>query len=151
MLELQTFFIAMTPIGELRASIPMGILIYGLSFKSAFIISVLGNLVPVVFLLLFLEKFSNYLSRRSYFFNRFFAWFFRKTKNSNEERFRRWKEFALVIMVAIPFPFTGAWTGSICAFLFGIPPKKAFPLIITGILIAGVIVTLVTLGIAQSI
>ena len=151
MAELHTFLIAMTPIGELRASIPLGILVYGLSFKTAFIISVLGNLVPVVFLLLLLKKLSDYLSKRSYFFNLFFTWLFRKTKNRNEEKFRRWKEFALIVMVAIPLPFTGAWTGSLCAFLFGIPLKKAFSLIAIGVLIAGVVVTLATLGISQLI
>jgi len=151
MAELHTFLIAMTPIGELRASIPLGILVYGLSFKTAFIISDLGNLVPVVFLLLLLKKLSDYLSKRSYFFNLFFTWLFRKTKNRNEEKFRRWKEFALKVMVAIPLPFTGAWTGSLCAFLFGIPLKKAFSLIAIGVLIAGVVVTLATLGISQLI
>ena len=144
-LELQTFLIAMSPILELRGSIPIALQIYHLPVLSVFFFSVLGNIAPVIFLLLFLEKISNYLSRRFYFFNRFFAWLFSKTRRDHNSKFKRWKEFALIILVAIPLPFTGAWTGSICAFVFGIPFKKALPLISSGIVIAGIIVTLVTL------
>ena len=150
-LELQTFLIAMTPIGELRASIPVALGIYGLSVWTAFLFSVLGNLIPVIFLLLFFEKLSDYLSRHSNLSNRFFSWLFKRTRENNKEKFKRWKEFALIILVAIPFPFTGAWTGSICAFVFGVPAKKAFSLITAGVLIAGTIVTLATVGTIQLI
>ena len=150
-LELKTFLIAMLPIGELRASIPIALGTYQLSVWSAFIISVLGNLVPVIFLLLFLEKISNYLSHHFYFFNRFFYWLFERTRNNHRKKFKHWKELALVILVAIPLPFTGAWTGSICAFIFGIPIKKSLPLIFIGVIIAGVIVTLASLGILKLI
>lgn len=147
--ELQTFLIAMTPIGELRASIPVGLLVYHLPVWSAFFFSILGNLVPILFLLWLLESVSRYLSRRIYFFNRFFVWLFEKTQKKHTSKFHRFKEFALVILVAIPLPFTGAWTGSVCAFVFGIPAKKAFLLIAAGVIIAGLIVILTTLGILK--
>ena len=151
LVELQTFLIAMTPLGELRASIPIALGLYDLSPQVALIISILGNLVPVVFLLLFLEKLVDYSSRHLDISKRFFSWLFERTRNNHQEKFRRWQEFALIILVAIPLPLTGAWTGSICAFVFGIPFKKAFPLIGAGVSIAGVIVTLTTLGIIQLI
>ena len=149
--ELKIFLIAMSPIFELRGSIPVALGVYHLPIWSAYLVSIIGNLVPVVFLLLLLESVSQYLSQRSYFFNRFFTWLFERTKKQHSSKFERWKEFALVIFVAIPIPFTGAWTGSLCAFVFGIPFKKAFPLIAAGVIMAGLITTLVSLGVIQII
>jgi len=148
-LELKTFLIAATPILELRGSIPIALGVYHLPVFSTFWLSILGNLVPVVFLLWFLGKAAEFLSHHSYLFNRFFAWLFEKTRKNHTKKFARWKEFALLILVAIPLPFTGAWTGSLCAFVFGIPFKKAFLLITAGVIIAGLIVTLTTLGIIK--
>ena len=143
--ELKTVIIAMAPFGELRASIPIAFNVFHLSIEKAFLFSVIGNLIPVVILLKFLKIVSDFLSHRSYYFNRFFAWLFERTRKNNQQKFKHWKEFALVILVAIPLPFTGAWTGSLCAFVFGVPFKKAFPLISLGVIIAGIIVTLITI------
>jgi len=145
-LELKTFLMAMTPIGELRLSIPFALENYNLSIWSVYFISVLGNLAPAIFLLWLLDPISKYLSHHFYFFNRFFAWLFEKNKKNHQKKFEHWKELALIILVAIPLPFTGAWTGSICAFIFRIPFKIALPLIFIGILIAGLIVALLSLG-----
>ena len=147
--ELKVFLIAMSPIFELRGSIPMALGVYHLSVWSAFLISVLGNIVPIIFILLLLESVSGYLSRHSRFFSRFFAWLFERTRKKHAKTFERWKDLALMIFVAIPVPFTGAWTGALCAFVFGIPPKRAFPLITGGVVIAGIIVTLTTLGVIK--
>jgi len=149
--EIKTLLIAMSPFLELRGSIPIALSVYCLPVLSAFWVSVIGNLIPVVFLLWLLEIVSRFLSKHFYFFNRFFVWLFEKTRKNHQKKFEQWKEFALVILVAIPLPFTGAWTGSLCAFLFGIPWKKAFPLITLGVLIAGLVVTLTTLGIIKAI
>jgi uncharacterized membrane protein len=145
--EFITLLISMLPISELRGAIPIAISVYNMSVLSAFFWAVLGNIIPVIFILWLLERVSNFLSHHIYFFNRFFAWLFENTGRKHLKKFERWKEFALVILVAIPLPFTGAWTGSLAAFVFGIPIKRAFPLIVLGILIAGVIVSLVTVGI----
>jgi len=136
----------MLPITELRLAIPLAMGVYNMSAPLAFFLAVLGNVIPVIFILWFLKTISNFLSRHIYFFNRFFAWLFERTQRKHLKKFKRWKEFALVALVAIPLPFTGAWTGSLVAFVFGVPIKKAFPLIVLGILIAGVIVTSVTIG-----
>lgn len=138
---IETFLLAMTPIGELRLALPSGVLIYGLDFKWAFLISVIGNLVPVVFLLLLLDPVSEILSRWIVF-KRFFDWLFERTRKKSEERISKYGAIALISFVAIPLPFTGAWTGAIIAFLFNIPFKKAFPLISLGVIIAGVIVSI---------
>lgn len=141
----------MLPIFELRGSIPMALGIYHLPVLSAFWISIVGNLIPVVFLLWLLKTIPDFLSHRFYFFNRFFTWLFERTRDKHNGKFAKWKEYALVILVAIPIPFTGAWTGSLCAFVFGIPSKRAFFLIGLGVVIAGIIVTLTTLEIIKII
>lgn len=149
--ELKTFLIAMSPILELRGSIPIALGVYQLPIWSSCLFSVIGNLVPVIFLLWLLESVSKFLSQKFSFFNRFFSWLFEKTRKNHREKFQRWGEFALVILVAIPLPFTGAWTGSVAAFVFGIPFKRAFLLIAAGVIIAGLVVTLTTLGIIKMI
>jgi uncharacterized membrane protein len=145
--ELQTFLIAATPFIELRGSIPIALFGFNLSVLSAFIFSVLGNIFPCIFILLFLDKVSSFLSRKNLYFKRFFTWLFNRTKNKNQNNFEKYKELFLILFVAIPLPVTGAWTGSLCAFLFNVPFKKALPLISLGVMISGVIVTLISLGI----
>jgi len=149
--ELQVFLIAMSPIFELRGSIPVALGVLHLTWWSAYLISVLGNIVPVVFILLGLESVSGYLSRHASFFNRFFTWLFERTRKKHARTFEDGKALALMLFVAIPLPFTGAWTGALCAFVFGIPFKKAFISIAGGVVIAGIIVTLTTLGIIKII
>lgn len=137
----------MLPIAELRLAIPLAIGAYDMPVLSAFFWAVLGNIIPVVFILTGLDWLINkFLIHKVYLFNRFFTWIFERTKKNHSKKFERWKEFALIILVAIPLPFTGAWTGALAAFVFGIPAKKAFPLIVLGVLIAGVIVSLITIG-----
>ena len=144
--ELIVLLIAMCPIIELRGSIPIALNVFQLSAAQAFFFSVIGNLIPVIILLKYLKIVSDFASHRSYFLNRFLNWLFERTRKNNYNKFKHWKEFALVVLVAIPLPLTGAWTGALCAFIFGISSKKAFPLIALGVLIAGIIVTLITVG-----
>jgi len=147
--ELKVFLIAMSPIFELRGSIPMALGAFHLPVWSAFLISVLGNIVPIVFILLLLESVSSCLSRHSRLFSRFFTWLFERTRKKHAKTFEYGRDLALMIFVAVPIPFTGAWTGALCAFVFGIPFKRAFPAIAGGVIIAGVIVTLTTLGLIK--
>ena len=147
--ELQVFLLSMSPVGELRASIPFGILLFQMSWMKTFIISFIGNTLAVIVVLLYLEKATNYLSSQSDSLSCLFNWLFDRTRKRYEKRFRIWKELALVSLVAIPLPFTGGWTGALCAFLFGVPYKRAIPLLSMGIFIAGIITTLCTLGIIK--
>lgn len=149
---IQIFLLAMTPIGELRAAIPVALTVYQLHWLWAYIVSVIGNLVPVVFLLLFLEAVSVWFSKRFKLSRRFFDWLFERSREKSERKIAKYGYLALILFVAIPLPITGAWTGSVIAFLFKIPFRKAFPLIAAGVAIAGVIVTLITkagIGIEQ--
>jgi uncharacterized membrane protein len=144
---LATFLIAMLPIGELRASVPIAVGVFNLSPSYALLWSILGNTVPIIFLLFFLEPFSRFLIRHSKILSKFFDWLFARTRKKHTKKFERWGALALISLVAIPLPFTGGWTGALAAFVFGVPFKKAFPLIFLGIIIAGVIVTVTVSGI----
>jgi len=150
--ELIIFLTSMLPLTELRATIPLALTVYEMPIWSAFIFSVLGNLIPVIFILLILDLLINkFLIHKIYIFNRFLNWLFERTRQRHSQKFDRWRDFALIVLVAIPLPFTGAWTGALAAFVFGIPAKKAFPLIALGVVIAGIIVTSITLLLKNSI
>ncbi len=147
--EWQTFLLAMVPIGELRISIPIALTVYNLNWLSTYFISVIGNLIPVVLLLRFLGPISSWLSENFKFFQRFFSWLFEKTRKKYRPNLNKYGRLALITFVALPFPFTGGWTGSLIAFLFGIPFKLAFPLIALGVMIAGgIVLTFTWAGIA---
>jgi uncharacterized membrane protein len=143
----KTFIVAMMPIGELRVSLPLALTKLNMSLPLAFLISVVGNMFPVIFIAYFLEPVSRFLSKHSKFFEWFFEWLFRYTRKKHSKKFEVFEEIALVTFVAIPLPMTGAWSGALAAFVFGIPPKKSLPLITLGVIGAGIIVTIITLGI----
>ncbi|MBU1119048.1 small multi-drug export protein [Patescibacteria group bacterium] len=146
---LATMMTAMLPIGELRAALPIALTVYNMPFWEAYLFSVAGNLIPVAFILWFLDPVSKWLMKHSKLMNRFFTWLFDRTQKKHTKKFEKWGVIALITFVAIPLPITGAWTGSVAAFVFGIPFKKAFPLIAIGVLIAGIIVGAMTLGVAS--
>ena len=143
--ELATFLIAMVPISELRASIPIAIKIYELPVWSAYLWSVLGNLVPMILIVLVIAPVADFLSRHIKFFQKFFEWLFRHTRHRGEKKFEKWGEFAVFILTAIPIPLLGGWTGPLAAFVFDIKIKKSIPLVILGCMAAGVIVTMITI------
>jgi uncharacterized membrane protein len=144
--ELATFFIAMIPISELRASIPIAIKIYELPVWSAYLWSVLGNLVPMILIVLILAPVADFLSRHIRLFQKFFEWLFRHTRHRGEKKFEKWGEFAVFLLTATPIPLLGGWTGPLAAFVFNIKLKKSIPLIILGCMAAGIIVTVLTIG-----
>ena len=78
--------------------------------------------------------------------NKFLNWLFERTRKKTKDKIEKYGDLALIIFVAIPLPNTGAWTGTLAAWLFGIPMKRALLNIFYGVLIAGVIVTMITSG-----
>ena len=141
---LVTFFMAMVPVIELRGAIPYGVLA-GLSVPTAFILAVIGNLVPIPFLVVFTRKVFEWLRTKSETLDRFVSRLEAKA-DKNKEVVERYEFWGLVILVAIPLPGTGAWTGALVAAMMDMRLKRAMPAIILGVLIAGVIVTSVTYG-----
>ena len=138
---LLTFLVAMVPVVELRGAIPFGV-VRGLNLWTAIVASVLGNLVPVPFIILFIR--------------RIFAWMRAHMPKLDglvtrmEKKAEKYAFWGLAILVAIPLPGTGAWTGALVAAMMEMRLKRAFPAIVIGVVIAGVIVSVVTYG-AQAI
>ncbi len=145
--ELITILIAASPVVELRGAIPLAITLFNFSPEKAYWLSVLGNLLPVVPLFLFLRHLSDYLMAKFYPVSTFLSWLFNRTRKYHSRKFENLGALALFIFVAIPLPFTGVWTAVVAAFVFGIPLKKAVFAISLGVLTAGAIVLLITLGI----
>ena len=137
--------IATFPVSELRGAIPIALTVYKMPIIQAYFCAVLGNIIPVLFLLLYLRPFFVFL-RKWRCFEMFFSWLFKRTRR-HEEKYEKYGALFLLFFVAIPLPVTGAWTGSVAAFVFGIRFKYAFPSILGGIMIAGLIVSLASLGI----
>ncbi len=142
---LWVFFMAATPIWELRGAIPTGMFAMHLPWPEVFLISLLGNIFPVPFIILFLDPLSKFL-RRVKFFDRILTWVLHRTRRQSA-LVEKYEKIGLMLFVAVPLPGTGAWTGALIAFLLGMSLGRAFLPIALGVLIAGVIVlTLCLLG-----
>ncbi|MBU4142219.1 small multi-drug export protein [Patescibacteria group bacterium] len=148
--ELATFLTAMTPIGELRAAIPLALGVYKMSPLSAFFWSILGNISAAAIVLLLIKPVSDFLINRFSIFERFFNFLFARTRKKFSDTQIKWGSLALIIFVAIPLPVTGGWSGALAAYLFGIPFRRALFLISVGIIIAGLIVTGAILGVIKA-
>ena len=144
---LAVFLVAMLPVFELRGAIPAGYAMGMTNPYQIYALAVLGNFVPVLPILLLLGPAEKHL-RRFRTMDRFFDWLFKRTV-SRSDVIKRYESLGLILFVAIPLPMTGAWTGSVAAYLFKLPLRMAIPCIILGILIAGVVVSLVSQGVIQ--
>lgn len=142
---LSVFGLAMVPVFELRGAIPVGVAA-GLPFWTVFLTAFLGNLLPVPFLILFTRRVFEWLRTKSALLERFVSRLERKAV-AKEDLLKKYELLGLCILVAIPLPGTGAWTGSLVAAVFDIRLKHAFPVIALGVLIAGIIVSAVTYGV----
>lgn len=139
-----TFLMAMLPVIELRGALPFGVA-SGLSFPEAFILSVMGNLLPVPFILIFIRSLFGWLKTKSARIGKYII----KIENrasKKSDRIGKYEFFGIIMLVAIPLPGTGAWTGSLVAAMLDMRIKRAFPAILIGVLIAGIIVYFVTYG-----
>lgn len=139
---IMTFLISMVPLIELRAGLPYG-LIRGLSLPAAATAAILGNMLPVPFIIFFIQKIFSFMRRRMPKFDGLVTGMEQKAEK-HRDTIDRLGYLGLILLVAIPLPGTGAWTGSLVAALFEMDRKKAFPCIFLGVIIAAVIMTVVT-------
>ena len=140
-----TFFISMVPIVELRLGLPYGIAL-GLEYPLALMAALLGNMVPVPFIIAYIERIFAWLRKH---FPRMDAFICRLENRAHikGETVQKYGPWGLLIFVAIPIPGTGAWTGSLIAALLGIKADRAVPVILLGVCIAAAIMTLITYGV----
>ena len=137
--EAVTIIIAALPVVELRGALPIAINLFHMEWYKAFYLAVIGNMLPVPILLLFLDALARTVSRVA-IGQRMVNRVFEQTRRRGMT-IEKYEKIGLTLFVAIPLPFTGAWTGSIAAFLLGLKFRYAFLSILAGVVIAGVIVT----------
>ncbi len=145
---LSVFLTSMVPIVELRGAIPVGIA-EGLSPALVYLLAVVGNLIPAPLVILLINKIFELLRRIPWMENKI-AWI-EKRGHLQGRKVQRYGFLGLFVIVAVPLPGTGAWTGSLVASLLEIPMRKAMPAIIAGVLVAGGIVLAISCGVATAV
>lgn len=142
---LYTYIWSVTPVVELRGAIPIGYLHYDLGIIPSTLIGILGGITIVVFCLTMLPILFR-LMEKVPFLNKIKNAVLEKTRTKHSEKMQLWGEVFLILLVAIPLPGSGAFTGSLVAYLFGIPTKKSFLLITGGTVVSGLIVAILTVS-----
>lgn len=144
--HLAVLICSMIPIIELRGSIPLGALL-DMPFWLNYILSVVGNMLPVPVILLFVKAVLTWMAKcKINFFNKIANWIFAKA-DKNRPKIETYGFWGLFLFVAIPLPGTGAWTGSLVAALIDMKFGKAILAVLLGVLSAGVIMTLISYGV----
>ena len=141
---LMTIFISMVPVIELRGAIPIATA-HGLNFWVAIVCSIIGNLIPVPFIIIFIRKIFELMRKWSVKLDKLVTKLEDRAQKKSDVVLK-YAFWGLVILVAIPLPGTGAWTGALVAAMLNMRLRKAFPAIALGVLIAAVIVSVVTYG-----
>ena len=144
--ELIVFIISISPILELRGGMVAGALL-GLKPLVTFIVSFIGNIIPIPFILLFIAKILEWMSNCKIKMFRKIAKFLHKKANKNKSKIEKYGYIGLVLLVGIPLPGTGAWTGCLIASLLGMDKKKSCLSAILGVIMAGVIMLIFSYGI----
>ncbi|MFA5211166.1 MAG: small multi-drug export protein [Patescibacteria group bacterium] len=142
--EYSVLFLSMIPITEIRVSIPIGIEFFKMNVFLVWIIAVIGDIIPAMFILYLLPKLHDWLIEKK-IVGKLLRKKMEKAEKAFAGKYAKYGAIALITFVAIPLPFTGSWTGSLVAFIFNIPFKKSLPMILVGDCLAATIITLVTL------
>ena len=142
-----TVLVSMIPVVELRGGIPFGVAA-GLPVWAAFIAAVIGNLIPVPFIIVYIRRIFQWMRRRMPRLNNLVDKLERKA-HLKGQRVTKYKYLGLMLFVAVPLPGTGAWTGSLAAAFLDMPLRKAIPSVVLGVLIAGMAISILTYGVAS--
>ena len=142
-----TILVSMIPVVELRGGIPFGVAA-GLPVWAAFIAAVIGNLIPVPFIIVYIRRIFQWMRRRIPKLNSMVDKLERKA-HLKGQRVTKYKYLGLMLFVAIPLPGTGAWTGSMAAAFLDMPLRKAIPSVIAGVLIAGMAISILSYGVVS--
>lgn len=148
---LVVFLMGMLPITELQGAIIFGVTVLDMNPWVAFVSGTSGCITMAMFLLVFLERITVFFRSHFKIFDRFFGWLFHRTQIKYSERMSEVGHFALFTYIAIPTPGSGGWTGSLIAYVFGIPRKKAAWILSFGLIVTGLIVMFGTQGVMWAI
>lgn len=146
--RIAVLFLAMTPVGELRLSLPVAIFHYHFPLWEAFVLSVIGNMIPVTIILFFADRFHRFVEHRSHlFFGRAWIRAISRAQAKFAGDYEKYGLIGLMIFIGIPLPGTGAWTGALAAFVLGIPIRKSWPYVFGGVIMSALITLAVTVGV----
>ena len=137
--------LSMTPVAELRAAMPVGVAM-GLPPILLYIVCVAANLLPVPFIILFVRRVLSWMSSKGGKLAKAAEW----VDSHAQKKLRIYYKYELLglfVLVAIPLPGTGAWTGALVAAILGLRLKHSMPAIALGVAVAGILVMLLSLGI----
>ena len=141
--ELIIFLVSMLPVLELRGGMIAAKLL-GVPLLKAFVICYIGNILPIPFILLFIRKIFQFLKRFSG--TRKIVEKLEVRSMRQSEKVKRWRNWGLLLFVAVPLPGTGGWTGALIAALLDIRIKTSLPIIALGVLIANLIMAAFSYG-----
>lgn len=141
---ISTMLMAMVPVIELRGAIPFGVAA-GIPVKQAMICAIIGNLIPIPFILIFLRKVFLWMRQISPGFENLVERLESRAKRK-KGIVDKYEIIGLIILVAIPLPGTGAWTGALVATVLDIRIRRSLPAITVGVILAGTLVSVVTYG-----
>lgn len=145
--ELATFLIAVIPVTELRAALPLAYKEFGLSAFWSWFYSVTGTFFGMVLIVFLLDPIAKFLSKHISFFDKFFKWLFEHTRKRANGKMEKYGEWAIFVLAATPIPLLGGMTGALAAFVFGTPIKKALVLLLLGTMVSGLIVLGITVSV----
>jgi len=131
----QIFFGSMMPFLESRYIIPYAMWEFNWQWWEAFPLAIIGNILPIPFVLIFFKYVEKYL-RKYVFWSNMMDKIFERTRIKANKKIESYETFGLLLFVAIPLPFTGAWTGSLIAYLFDLNFYKSLVVIFLGVLIS---------------
>ena len=144
-----TMLVSMVPVVELRGGIPFGVA-RGLPVWAAYLAAIIGNMLPVPFILVYIRRIFQWMRRRLPRLNRLVDKLEKKA-HLKGQKVTKYKYLGLMLFVAIPLPGTGAWTGALAAAFLDMPLRKAIPSIFAGVLAAGIAISILTFGVASLI
>ena len=142
---LMTLAVSMMPVLELRGAIPVGTA-NGLNLWVAIGVSIIGNMIPVPFIIIFIRKIFAWMRTKNDKLDRLVTRMEQKA-NKHKKTVEKYEFWGLFILVAIPLPGTGAWTGALVAAMMNMRLKSALPAIFLGVVAAGAIVAFLTYGV----
>jgi len=137
---IQILILAMMPISECRGSIPLAILGFGFDPILAYIVSIIGNIIPIPFIYIGLDLIKKYLVRFDFFNN-----LAQNAENKIQKITTKYKKLGIFVFVAIPLPYTGIWTATLGSYLIGLKLRDVFIYEFLGVIVSGIIVTILVL------
>lgn len=147
---LLSFWLSMLPVTELRATVPWIMLTYGDHWFGLVVVAIIGNIIPAIFILWGLSYIDRIILKKRNIVSKLYDKVIQRTRRKTQLKISTYGYIALLLFVAIPLPGTGAWTGSVAAWLFGLSRSRSLLVISFGVILAAVIMVLISKGLILS-